>query len=112
MYRLYSCLLVLCLFTTGKYIANAENQISTTGETYPAKFVRDYSNECLQTSMAEGLEATEAQQLCQCTINEFQKQYSLQEFKQLTAASATDKTAENTLIEVGQFCFESLLYEQ
>ena len=112
MYRLYSCLLVLCLFATGKYIAHAENKVSAKGETYPAEFVRDYSNECLQTSMGEGLEETEARQLCQCTINEFQKQYSLQEFKQLTAASARDKTAENTLIAVGQFCFESLLYEQ
>ncbi len=110
--RLYSCLLILCLFTTSKYAANAESQVATTEETYPAEFVREYSNECLQTSMIEGLTEAEAQQLCQCTINEFQKQYSLQEFKRLTAASATDVTAENTLIEVGQFCFESLLYEQ
>ena len=79
---------------------------------YPAEFVRDYSNECVQTSMAEGLEEIEANNLCECTIQEFQQQYTLEEFKALTAASATDETAENTLLEVGQLCFESMLYEQ
>jgi hypothetical protein len=112
MYRLSACLLVFCLLSNHRDIANAQNPTSNTRQPYPAQFVRDYSNECLQTSMAEGLEELEARQLCQCTLDEFQKQYSLQEFKKLTAASATDKTAENSLIEVGQLCFESLLYEQ
>jgi hypothetical protein len=112
MYRLSACLLVLCLLTAERHTANAQNQTANPREPYPPQFVRDYSNECLQTSMAEGLEEPEAKQLCQCTLDEFQKQYSLQEFKQLTAASATDKAAENSLIQVGQLCFESLLYEQ
>ena len=79
---------------------------------YPAEFVRDYQQECLQTSLSEGLSETEAQNLCDCTIDEFSRQYSLEEFKQLTAASATDKNAETALIEVGQFCFEQLLYAE
>ena len=113
MHGLDSSLLVLCLLiplsgniATAKDLTNSDIQ-----EKYPTKFVQDYSRECIQTSMTEGLGEIEAQNLCQCTIKEFQKQYSLQEFKDLTAASATDETAENTLIEVGQFCFESMLYE-
>lgn len=79
---------------------------------YPAEFVRDYNQECLQTSLNEGLAEPEAESLCSCTINEFERQYSLEEFQQLTTASATDPEAETTLIEVGQFCFEQILYEQ
>ena len=106
-------LLVSCLLTTSNTLAIAENPANSDAEkAYPAEFVQEYSNECMQTSMAEGLAEIEAQNLCECTINEFQKQYSLQEFQELTAASATDETAENSLIEVGQLCFESILYEQ
>ena len=82
------------------------------GHQYPAEFVRDYNQECLQTSLNEGLTEPEAKNLCDCTINEFERQYSLEEFQQLTTASATDPEAETALIEVGQFCFEQILYEQ
>jgi hypothetical protein len=112
MQHFYSSLLVLSFLTIGS-VAVAKNTPSSNAiETYPPEFVQDYSQECLQTSMGEGLEATEARILCRCTIKEFQNQYTLEEFKQLTAKSATDKTAENTLIEVGQVCFEQILYEQ
>ena len=79
---------------------------------YPAEFVRDYNQECLQTSLDEGLAEPEAKNLCDCTLDEFERQYSLEEFQQLTSASATDSEAETALIEVGQFCFEQTLYEQ
>ncbi|MEL6580187.1 MAG: hypothetical protein AAFQ14_10560 [Cyanobacteria bacterium J06621_12] len=79
---------------------------------YPAEFVQQYQQECVQTSIAEGLEEVEAQRLCNCTIKEFQQQYALEEFQQLTVASATDKESETALVEVGQFCFEQLLYEE
>ncbi len=79
---------------------------------YPAEFVQDYNQECIQTSMEEGLAEIEAKRLCDCTINEFERQYNLAEFRNLTAASTTDKEAETALIEVGQFCFEQILYEQ
>ena len=45
-------------------------------------------------------------------MGEFERQYSLEEFKQLTIAAATDKQAETALVEVGQFCFEQTLYEE
>ncbi|MEL6929158.1 MAG: hypothetical protein AAFO95_11025 [Cyanobacteria bacterium J06600_6] len=79
---------------------------------YPAEFISDYQQECLQTSLEEGLAEAEAQNLCSCTIEEFSRQYTLEEFKQVTAASTTDRAAETALVEVGQFCFEQLLYAE
>jgi uncharacterized membrane protein len=79
---------------------------------YPTDFVQNYNQECMQTSMGEGLDEAGAKQLCNCTLNKFQQQYSLQEFQKLTAASATDQQAQNTLVEVGQVCFEQILYEE
>ena len=79
---------------------------------YPKEFVRGFNEECLETSVAEGLEEAEAKRLCGCTINEFERQYSLSEFQQLTVAAATDEASETALIEVGQFCFEQILYAE
>lgn len=105
-------LLALFLLTSSSVSVAQTPANSEVAEVYPPEFVSDYSQECVQTSMAEGLEAAEAENLCDCTIQEFQRQYTLQEFKQLTADSVADKNAENELIEVGQVCFEQLLYEQ
>ena len=110
-YLLFS--LSTLLFSLPVTTAVAEGSASAQkANQYPAEFVRDYQQECMQTSLDEGLAEAEAKSLCDCTIDEFSRQYSLAEFKELTAASATDKTAETTLIEVGQFCFEQLLYAE
>jgi len=109
--KLFAWLTLLCLLPSSFVPAMAQTA-EEFKEVYPAEFISDYSQECVQTSMGEGLEAPEAETLCGCTIAEFQKQYTLDEFKEITAASATDETAENSLIEVGQICFESILYEQ
>ncbi|GAB4525746.1 MAG: hypothetical protein Tsb0014_05360 [Pleurocapsa sp.] len=107
----FSFLSFILLISSSAVAAETQDNPNVT-ETYPTEFVSDYTKECTQTSMEEGLTDTEAKTLCQCTIDEFQSQYTLEEFKKLTAASATDENASNTLIEVGQGCFESILYEQ
>ncbi|MEY2857485.1 MAG: hypothetical protein RLZZ74_1797 [Cyanobacteriota bacterium] len=99
------------LFTSSVALAGGSTNAQKAHQ-YPADFLQGYNQECMQTSMEEGLEEAEAKRLCNCTIKEFQRQYSLTEFKQLTAASATDKASEATLIEVGQSCFEQILYEE
>ncbi len=110
----YSSLLSLSLFSLS--ISNVALAQETTkdqqGNQYPAEFVQDYQQECIQTSMEQGLAEIEAKRLCDCTIKEFEQQYNLVEFKQLTAASTTNQEAETALVEVGQFCFEQILYEQ
>lgn len=113
MYKLYVTCLTLSLFSTTNTLVNAANSFKSGAvEAYPPEFIQDYSQECMQTSIEEGLAEKEAENLCQCTIKEFQQQYTLKEFKELTAAAATDEAANNSLIEVGQICFENILYEQ
>ena len=93
------------VYAEGKVSAPAANE-------YPPAFVRGYNQECIATSIEEGLEEGEAQRLCSCTLAEFQRQYELEEFQQLTNASATDESAQGALVEVGQLCFEKILYEE
>jgi hypothetical protein len=110
-YFVYS-LFSLVFLTTGGIAVASGSASPKKAHQYPAEFIQSYNQECMQTSMQEGLVEAEAKKLCDCTINEFERQYSLAEFKQLTAASRTDKASETTLIEVGQFCFEQILYEE
>lgn len=107
---LYSSLLSLSLLS-GVAVAEGSTKPAQTNQ-YSADFIQDYNQECIQTSMSEGLDEVDAQKLCDCTVEEFQRQYSMEEFQQLTLASATDAEAETALVEVGQFCFEQILYEE
>ena len=107
----YSSLLGLSLLTNGVAVAEGTAQAAPANQ-YSAAFIQDFSQECIQTSLAEGLDRTDSERLCKCTIDEFQRQYSMEEFQQLTVASATDPEAETALVEVGQFCFEQILYEE
>jgi len=107
----YSSLLTLFVLIAAKGVSAQSTFKSPDSNQYPDEFVRGYAQECMQTSMGEGLVEAEAKQLCNCTIDKFQSKYSLGEFKQLTAASVSDKKAEATLVEVGQICFEEILYD-
>ena len=111
--KIFNCsaLMVLSLvFSGGMVVAqdSADNGVNQ----YPEEFIQQYSSECMETSMGEGLEESDAARLCDCTIDKFQSKYDLEKFKQLTIDSANNKQAEATLIEVGQVCFEQILYEQ
>lgn len=53
-----------------------------------------------------------AEDICQCTMTRFRKQYSIQEFNALVAKSKTDKAAKRQLSKVGEACFEEeVLYK-
>lgn len=84
---------------------------ASANNTYPTEYKQGYLKDCMTTSMKEGLAEPEAQKLCDCTLAEFQKQYSVEEFEELNAKAQTDQNSANALIEVGEFCFESILYE-
>ncbi|MEL6496760.1 MAG: hypothetical protein AAFQ41_16820 [Cyanobacteria bacterium J06623_7] len=112
-YFYFSSLLAGLLFIAPtSLLANEEAIESAQNHQYPAEFVQDFEGECVETSLAEGLDEADAQKLCKCTISEFENQYSLAEFEQLTAVATTDPTSEAALIEVGQFCFEQILYAE
>lgn len=107
----YSFCLVLPFLITANLVKAQSPESTEQISEYDQEFVQDYNQECIQTSMVEGLDTIAAKKLCDCTINKFQQKYTQVEFVQLTTASATEKQAENALIEVGQVCFEQTLYE-
>lgn len=94
------------LFAVQKKQANS----SVTQPTNAASF-EDYKKECLQRATQEGLPKDIAEDLCQCTMTQFRQQYSIDKFRELVRKSKTDKNAQRTLSNVGESCFEEILYE-
>ena len=84
---------------------------SAAPQEYPQEYSQNYLQECKATAMTEGLTDIDAEILCKCTLKEFQQKYTLDEFKDLNKRSETDTTASDALIEVGEFCFEEILFE-
>ena len=98
----------LILLSFSSSVAFAE----TPTDIYPAEFAQQYRQECMTASTAEGLTEPDAEELCECTLSKFQQEYSLEAFKELNAKAKEDhQESANALVEVGQFCFESILYE-
>lgn len=79
---------------------------------YPQDFVSNYLKDCRQSAAEEGVPQQDTQNFCNCTLNQFQSQYSLNEFKQLTQRSNQSQQAADALTEVGSSCFEEILYEE
>jgi hypothetical protein len=71
----------------------------------------DYRQECLQRVKQQKLAEDLALEVCGCTIRQFQKQYSLADFKKIVQKAKTDKASARKLAEVGEACFEQVLYE-
>ena len=90
--------------------SSAETSL-VTPQKYPQEYSQNYLQECNAIAMQEGLPETEAEILCNCTLKEFQQKYTLEEFKELNQRSETDSTASDALIEVGELCFEEILFE-
>ncbi|ELS02773.1 hypothetical protein Xen7305DRAFT_00024910 [Xenococcus sp. PCC 7305] len=88
----------------------AETSSAVTQE-YPEEYSQNYHQECKATAIAEGLPDIEAETLCNCTLREFQQKYTIDEFKDLNKRSETDTAASDALIEVGELCFEEILFE-
>ena len=85
---------------------------SAAPQEYPQEYSQNYLQDCKATAMTEGLPDIEAETLCNCTLREFQQKYTLDEFKDLNKRSETDTTASDALVEVGEFCFEEILFEE
>ena len=77
---------------------------------YPDSYVSNYLKSCMQRSQAEGLPQEQAQSLCSCTISRFQSQYTIEQFKALTEAAKDNPEAAAALTDVGESCFEEILY--
>lgn len=71
----------------------------------------DYKTNCIQRARQEGLTQEVALEVCNCTIKKFKSLYSLQQFQDVVKKSKTDKAIARRLSDVGEACFESVLYE-
>jgi hypothetical protein len=71
----------------------------------------NYKQECLKQSQKEGLPAAASETVCNCVINDFRKRYNPVEFKKLTEQAQTNRSVAQKLREVGEACFEEVLYE-
>ncbi len=85
---------------------------SAAPQEYPQEYSQNYLQDCKDIAITEGLPDIEAETLCNCTLREFQQKYTLDEFKDLNKRSETDSTASDALIEVGELCFEEILFEE
>lgn len=72
----------------------------------------NYKQECLKQSQKEGLPPAAAETVCNCVINDFRKRYNPVEFKKLTEQAKTNRSVAQKLREVGETCFEEVLYEE
>ena len=80
--------------------------------TINATSFEQYYQECLQRVKKQGLAADVAKDVCNCTIAKFKSQYNIQQFTTIVQKSKTDKTSARQLANVGETCFEQVLYEQ
>ena len=71
----------------------------------------NYKQDCLKRSLKEGLSLDAAESVCNCAINEFRESYSPQQFKEVTQQAETDRAVAEKLQEVGEACFEDILFE-
>ncbi|MEB3311714.1 MAG: hypothetical protein VKJ02_15930 [Snowella sp.] len=70
-----------------------------------------YQQDCVARVQKQGLKADIAKDVCNCTIGQFKNQYNLQQFNAVVQKSKTDKVAARKLANVGESCFEKVLYE-
>lgn len=75
---------------------------------YPPTEINNYMKACIPKASEQGLSPQEAQKLCQCTIKEFQKRYTLTEYKKLEQQANINPQAQDKLVDVGAYCFEEL----
>lgn len=70
-----------------------------------------YHHDCVARVQKQGLKADIADDVCNCTMGQFKTQYNIQQFNAIVQKSKTDKAAARQLSNVGESCFEKVLYE-
>ncbi|MGK7930052.1 MAG: hypothetical protein AB4041_01275 [Microcystaceae cyanobacterium] len=88
--------------------------------TNPNGTFADYKKECLNSVKQNPVLAEFATEMCNCTISEYQKEYSLAEFRTLVRKSQPNpqgirspeaETAWKTLMAVGEDCAAEIVFE-
>lgn len=71
----------------------------------------NYTKECLGRSQKEGLPAEVAKSVCDCSIKEFRKRYTTEKFREISRQADSNSKVGRQLREVGEKCFEDILFE-
>lgn len=69
------------------------------------------TQECLKESQKQGLPPETAKTVCNCTMKEYRKRYTAEKFKDVVKQSQTNPKIAKELREVGESCFETILFE-
>lgn len=69
------------------------------------------TQECLKESQKQGLPPETAKTVCNCTMKEYRKRYTAEKFKEVVKQSQTNSKIAKELREVGESCFETILFE-
>ncbi len=81
---------------------STHKQSITIAYEYPQNFVKNYLEDCFEQA-SDHLEAEDARQVCDCTLDKFQTGYNYKEYKELSAESKQD---------IGLTCFEEMEPEE
>ncbi len=79
---------------------------------YPAADKEEYLIACQASSQQQGLDQQQAKTLCQCTLEQFQAKYTIDQFKQLYTQAQQNSEPPDELVQVGLFCASQLSQEQ
>lgn len=71
----------------------------------------NFKQECLVRSQKEGLPLESAKIVCDCSIKEFRKRYSTEKFREISRQADTNTKIGRQLRDVGEKCFEDILFE-
>jgi hypothetical protein len=77
---LFTLSLISYLNLSAVYAGNT----GTTPNRYPKDFVDSFMKDCLQATSKQGLSQTDGKKLCTCTLNKFQAQYTLEQYRRLS----------------------------
>ncbi len=75
---------------------------------YPQEIIETYITLCTQQSVDQGLTPQQSKTLCNCTLNQFQARYSLDEFIRIYAQVNQNQETPEEWIDIGLACAEEL----
>ncbi|MDY7012531.1 MAG: hypothetical protein SVX43_02825 [Cyanobacteriota bacterium] len=94
----------------GSPAARAGNQLPQllAQNQYPQDLRENYLRSCQQRAASEGLNRTQAQSLCQCTLRRFQARFTSAQFIALSRRASQTGQAPQAFTEIGRACYRQL----
>jgi hypothetical protein len=75
---------------------------------YPQNLREDYMRSCKQRAAGEGLNQTQAQRLCECTLRRFQARFTSAQFIALNRRASQTGQAPQAFTDIGMACYREL----